>query len=163
MKFAIFDLDNCLSNDGWRIPRIDWSAKSIDERYNAYHLLSGFDVPGNMAAFWKIAGRKDMNVIIATARPERYRPLTEYWLELCEIVPAKIMMRKDNDHSHSAELKRNFIDEICFEFRIIPEQIEFAFDDRPDVVEMYKRVGIRDAQVMAIHNICAYTPPRSFA
>jgi hypothetical protein len=40
--------------------------------------------------------------------------------------------------------------------------IEAAYDDRPDVVEMYKQHGI-NGQLMSVHDVCAYTNPNKEA
>ena len=68
MRTYIGDIDNCLADDGWRIPKINWQ-KHGDERYEDYHLLSGFDraahsANGSVLPLWS----GDRNVFMTARR-----------------------------------------------------------------------------------------------
>lgn len=148
----ILDLDNCISNDAWRIPRISWNHQNPTRRYHDYHMLAAFDEPGNVELF---KGRSD--ILIFTARPVMIRAMTEEWLKRVGVDYEVLIMRNDNDHLPSVDLKMKQLHYLPV-YGIDAGKIEHAFDDRPEVVEMYKRCGI-PATVRAIHNVCAYTRP----
>lgn len=155
--YALFDIDNCLANDAWRIPRIHWHEADPDLRYATYHALAPFDCAGNL--HWaRMAMRSGRKLIFSTARPESHRVPTAEWLQRalgCET--DLLLMRAVGDHRPSVVLKREHLRE--FRDRGVPtNRILQAHDDRPDVVMMYKEHGIR-AAVLSIHSVCAYSPP----
>ena len=153
MKFRILDLDNCISDDEWRIPFINWSEKNPTERYKAYHSGCGLDEFKNQHL---VNEREDGDLIlIFTARPESVLKQTMEWLK--RNVPATFMlcMRNDNDNSSSVEVKRKFLLEFKEFAPTIFENIKVAYDDKEDVVQMYRSFGI-EAHVVSIHNTSAY-------
>lgn len=154
MSIIILDMDNCISNDEWRIPAIDWSAKNPIERYHDYHGLAAFDQPGNIDLF---DGTKH-DVMIFTARPRFYYAPTIEWLRRNGINPAAVFMRDNNDHDHSRELKRKFLVFMVNQMGVSPSSVHCAYDDRQDVVDMYDALGIT-AELRKIHDTCAYNAP----
>ena len=157
MEYIIVDLDNCISDDAWRIPRINWDKEDPVERYHDYHLLSGFDEIHNTDIF-----QGERGIIIFTARPTTYAAVTQEWLRRKNVRYTFLVMRNKNDHRHSTELKETMLEwlpQIC---GVPLNKIVAAYDDRPDVVRMYQKYNI-EAHVRCIHNVCAYTKPGGFA
>lgn len=155
-KYAIFDLDNCIADDAWRIPLIDWDAHDPDARYKEYHARCLEDQLDNSVVFFRTVAY--CTPIFFTARPTSVREETLRWLR--DVVGVKdpiLFMRNKGDHRHSVELKREQVTWLYHE-QIDISDVSVAYDDRPDVVAMYKEVGI-EAHVLAIHGTCAYTPP----
>lgn len=142
----ILDLDNCISNDAWRIPMIDYSKKHF-ERYHDYHSLAPFDEVCNTDLFTATS----LNIVVATARPIIYKVATLEWLKRKGIDPMLLLMREKEGVS-SVELKRQFTHEIFRMFDARPPDIVCAYDDRQDIVDMYRSLGI-NAEVRAIHSI----------
>lgn len=155
MSFIILDLDNCIADDGWRIPKINWQKKDPMERYHEYHSLSGFDRAGNKDLFHKTKH----DIVILTARPVHYAPITMEWLNRQHIKPFALIMRNNDDHCPSVELKRKQMGWLMHLYGVPHEEIYCAYDDRPDVVQMYLDHGVV-AEVRSIHNVCAYTAPK---
>jgi len=155
MNYIILDLDNTIANDGWRIPKINWQKTDPTERYHDYHSLSGFDELGNTDIF---ETHKDEKIIIFTARPVLYAELTKEWLSRKNIPYEALVMRNNNDKRHSLELKKTMLSWLPTAYGVDLEQIVAAYDDRGDVVEMFKQQGIA-AHRREIHNVCAYTKP----
>lgn len=151
---ALWDLDNCLADDEWRIPKIDWSATKPELRYAAYHADAIRDRPGNLAAFRAVSAAA--RPAFCTARPEAVRMRTARWIRdaLGERAP-ELHMRARHDHRSAVAIKAGFVDRIR---RATNEKIAFAFDDREDVVEMYRARGI-PAVILKIHNTTADAPP----
>ena len=148
----LLDLDNCISNDGWRIPFINFEEKHPDKRYHQYHMLSAFDEFCNR----QVCGVPGTTIIILTARPEVYRNVTEKWLEKNGVNWDMLLMRDDGDHRHSVDLKRAMLERL-YTLGVRRSAIVKAWDDREDIVEMYKSQGI-DAGVVKCHNVSSYAP-----
>lgn len=151
----IIDLDNCIANDAWRIPKINWQKSNPMDRYHDYHSLSGFDRTGNLDIF---NTHPDAVGIVFTARPVHYHAITEEWLKRNCIPFEYIVMRNNQDHRPSLELKRTMLRWMPEVYKIPLECVVAAYDDRPDVVAMYNEQGL-DGRRREIHNVCAYTAP----
>ena len=155
MSVIILDIDNCIADDSWRIPRINWEAQDPLNRYHDYHSLSAFDTAHNHELY--INTRCD--IVIFTARPIMYRSITEEWLKRHGVGYQLLMMRDMDDHCHSVELKRKQLMALFNNTDIKAGDIVGAFDDRPDVIAMYATFGI-PSQVKSVHDVCAYTNPQ---
>ena len=109
MNYALWDLDNCLANDAWRIPFIDWrEGLTPDQRYAEYHRCCGRDQPGNVSAFNAV--RLFAEPVFFTARPESVRATTVDWIERhLAVARPLVLMRRDGEHTPSAELKRAMV------------------------------------------------------
>lgn len=152
MGYRILDLDNCVSDDQHRIGLIDWSQKDPHQRYLKYHQACYKDQFSNRHLVY------DTNdtLLICTARPVVVRLVTEQWLTNHGIAYQHLLMRNNDNHTSSLELKSRQLDWLLGLYSIDLEDITSAFDDRADVVQMYCRRGI-NAQVAFIHTVCAYT------
>jgi len=151
---TIIDLDNCIADDAWRIPRIQWQHSDPDRRYHDYHLLAAFDSCANHDLF-----EGNDNVVILTARPILFKAATEEWLRRNGVRYKHLIMRNNDDHSHSKDLKRAQLGWMRSHYGVPWSFIAAAYDDREDVVEMYRELGI-PGHVRRIHDVCAYTPPK---
>lgn len=155
MSVIILDLDNCIADDSWRIPRINWQTDNPLWRYHDYHSLSGFDTAHNHELY--INTRCD--IVIFTARPIMYQAITQEWLKRHGVGHAMLMMRDMDDHCHSVELKEKQLHALFANTDVKAADIVGAFDDRPDVVQMYRKYGI-PADIRFVHDVCAYTKPK---
>lgn len=162
----IFDLDNCLSNDEHRIPRIDWT-KTGDARYHEYHMAMLADKPANWDVF-ENAMTRPVYIVFMTARPITFRETTKRWLS--EQLGANLdlddrfvlIMRNRGDHRKSVAVKRDMIHALP-EYGLSIDNIIQAYDDRQDIVDMYRsEFGIK-ADILKAHEICAFTPPQETA
>lgn len=138
MKWVIFDLDGCLADDRWRRPLIDLAA---DDPWGAYHAECHKDPFINSHLICDLPAH--FMPIIFTARPERFREQTERWLrEVAKLIPWWIFMRRDDCRKTSPELKEDYLNSL-FNFGVKRCEIVCAFDDREDVLAVYKKHGIR--------------------
>lgn len=154
MSVIILDLDNTIADDAWRIRKINWQKTNPQERYHDYHLLSAFDEAGNTDLFRNCEHR----IVVLTARPVAYHALTTEWLMRKGVAVEHLIMRNNGDHRHSRDLKRMQLQWLPQLYGIGLDEIQCAYDDREDVVQMYREHGVT-AQVRSIHNVCAYTAP----
>lgn len=146
----ILDLDKTISNDAWRIQHIQWQHKDPNRRYHDYHILAGFDECRNKELF---EGRDE--IVIFTARPVMFRAITVEWLARNGVAWTHLLMRNGEDHSHSVDLKERQLNWLVSHYDVPLSKISHAYDDREDVVAMYKRRGV-PATVRRIHNVSAY-------
>ena len=156
--YIILDLDNCIADDSWRIPRINWHKANPMERYHDYHSLSGWDRLSNA----RIAHDPQFDYVVFTARPLLYRAITEEWLQRWGVFYKYLIMRNNEDHTPSVELKNKMLNWLPEFYGIKLDQIEAAYDDRQDVVDMYRINGV-NGQLLSIHDVCAYTNPNKEA
>ncbi len=159
MKFIIIDLDNCISDDAWRIQHINWQ-KHGDARYHDYHSLAPFDVIGNRGTI-RHARSIGQQIVIFTARPVHYAAATRHWLHIHCVNFKHIFFRNNGDARHSPVIKEWMLRSLLSgEYGDINrEDIVCAFDDHPEIVAMYRGYGVNAAR-LAIHELDAYNPPR---
>lgn len=162
-KFAIWDLDNCLSNDSARIKLIEWD-KTGNKRYEKYHSDAMLDMPNPFAVrIFKEQEEKGIIPIIFTGRPVVHEDETQLWINQYLRPNNKVMMimRGNDDARESTPLKMAML-HLCVRVHVFTiNQIVAAFDDREPIIEMYKKQGILGAQVLKAHDDCAYTNPHT--
>ena len=167
-KFAIFDLDNCIADDAWRIPLVDWSAADSGKRYQAYHEACEGDKTGNRHILMDHINNGD-HLFFLTGRPNAVRQKTVAWLQkrLTEALDSGIitriptwglLMRNDGDERRTVDIKRSQLQSLAGDWGQALSDCTGAYDDREDIVEMYKHAGL-PAKVVCIHNVDAYNPP----
>jgi hypothetical protein len=158
-RYVIFDLDNCLADDSGRIPLIEWSNPDITARYSAYHEACEGDEPVNLKIFQDYTTRHALIPIFLTGRPNQVRQKTARWIaeRLMLGTTYQMMMRKDGDHRPSVMIKRDMVNQlrVNVEYGIGLEEVAIAFDDRVDIVRMYRQFGI-PASVLSFHDVDAY-------
>lgn len=159
MNYVIFDIDNCIADDAWRIPFIDWmDGLNGDQRYAPYHARCGEDLSANRAPLLLWLEDCGTRVVFFTARPEDVRAQTEEWLyRQFKIVNPIVLMRRVAEFVPSVELKRQMLTRFRADLGV-RDRIIAAYDDREDICDMYRSEGI-GAHVLKIHDVCAYTNP----
>lgn len=164
MKYVIFDLDNCLADDRERIPLINWSETHPDKRYAEYHRDVSNDRAGNYEIYSDMILGEGHTPIFMTARPHtvgrsNVRQQTREWIrDHLGVENPILLMRNVGDNRPSVDLKREQLKHLA-DYDVSLKDIVCAYDDRADIVQMYQDHGIL-AHVLAIHDACAYTPPK---
>lgn len=134
--YRILDLDNCIADDAWRVPKIDKRLPLSMERYTAYHNACIYDQPANLHLI------DHPRIIICTGRPVFVRGLTEEWLRMHGVRYEHLLMRNNNDVRRSVDVKREHIRWLDNTYDIPTGAISSAHDDHPDIVDMYLTLGI---------------------
>ena len=153
MKYVILDLDNVISDDAWRIPRIKQDEPDLFKKYHDYHLLAGFDNFKNQHLV-NIIESRGHKIIISTGRSEHYRAITEKWLDVYCICPVKIYMRPEEDTRSSSEIKMAHYTKLILT-SVSRHDIACVYDDNPNVITMYKLLGI-PTQPISINDFKLY-------
>lgn len=146
MKTIIVDLDNCISDDNWRLNRIKREEQNMHLRYHDYHIACSEDELRNQHIF-----ESGYSVAILTGRPTTYLAQTVEWLACHGVKFDHIIMRNRYDYSNSVSLKRKMLWWLQKYYDVHKSDIVCAYDDRYDIVEMYIEEGIK-AEVLSIHN-----------
>lgn len=160
---VIFDLDNCLFDDRARIPFIDWT-KEGDARYHEYHNRMLQDPAANLEVYERYAANKELRIVFFTARPVAYAEMTKSQLRkvfnVCVDTDKRfdLIMRNNGDHRKSVAVKRDMVQALP-EYGLSADSVVAAYDDRQDIVDMYREEFGIEAAVLKAHDVCAYTPP----
>jgi hypothetical protein len=138
-KIRIVDLDNTISNDHWRNWLVDPSQEKPLDIYHNYHIHCKYDEVMNRY----IVDESPCPVVFLTARPEYLRAETKHWLQNNHLKYSGLIMREANNHEHSVDLKRKAI----WRLNNYGVKIEKAYDDRTDIIQMYRDIGVRGVLV----------------
>ncbi|SRR5258708_5185935 len=134
----VFDIDGTLADITHRLPLIKREPKDWDAFFDACHLDTPI-VPMVMLAR-DLASR--VPVIFASGRAERCREKTKDWLFPFKLFGA-LYMRKDGDHRPDYQVKC----EMLGHMRADGWEPIMVFEDRSQVVQMWRENGIPCAQV----------------
>lgn len=143
-QYIILDLDGCISDDHWRHPFINKTHPDPRERWRRYHEHLIYDAFRNRELVFGHSHR----IVVITSRHEMYRALTHSWFQQYDIQVEDMLMRADEDFRPSLRIKEELLDRLLCD--ISRDQIVCAYDDRPDIVDLYHRYDLH-AEVRAIH------------
>lgn len=150
-NIILFDIDHTISDAFWRDDMIKRSRNSGD--WEEYHSRGKYDKPiDDMLQLIKIikfgsfdyVHSNDTEVWAITARPEKWRKQTMEWFIKHEIKIDVLLMRPENEFKSAPEIKIK----LCKDEGIL-DRVLCIFDDREDVVEAFKGLGITALQVHA--------------
>lgn len=130
---SVLDLDNCISDDQWRIDKIKAFGKNKYEEYHAASISDEF--------VWGIEDPFPERYVIFTARPEKWLDYTFEWAkEKLPVQPLDIYMRPASDYRPGVEVKEDMLRNFLFMIRGA-YKIDKLYDDRENIVRMYKLLG----------------------
>ena len=140
---VIFDLDGTLSDSSHRQHFVQQRPKD----FKSFYEQAAYDPPNDPVLNTYLAlDQEAHDLILVSGRPNDYREITEEWLhEYVWIFRMTLLfMRKSGDFRPDYEIKR----EILYD-NIIPVYGKpgLAFDDRDQVVQMWRAEGIPCFQV----------------
>ena len=144
MKAAIFDLDGTLADHSHRRNRTLEGSILPPENWTKFFLGIPNDSLDPVIADLFFKYRESHHILICTGRPEWTRVMTTTWLQRHSLIGYhKLYMRPDNDMSQDCDLKRKML------YRIRDEgfNVHIAFEDRNQVVDMWRKEGITCLQV----------------
>lgn len=146
-NFIIFDIDGTLADISQRLHFIEGEKKDWKAFYSAMDkdqmIPEMVGLLNTMLNTWQ-AGSCD-EIVFVTGRPEEYREKTIKWLSNIahiENINERLFMRKTGDLRKDYVIKREIVDELSKR-----GPIKMAFEDRTQVVKMYREKGIRCLQV----------------
>jgi hypothetical protein len=154
-NIAIFDLDGTLANLEHRLHHIERPKNaSINPGFGAVERY-----PQNWPAFYAACDKDEpihemieimlalhsvgMEIWIVSGRSDAVKIQTLDWLRRHAILPDKLLMRPNDEHTPDEELKENWIKDGTIKL----DQVMCVFEDRKRVVDMWRRHGLRVCQV----------------
>jgi len=149
MKYFIWDLDNCLADDQWRFPAIDWHLEG-DARWARYNKLALNDMPHHRAEF-ALTAKIGQNVIF-TNRADTSADLTRAWMLQHYDFKGLMMMRKPGIRLAPELVKEQMLTQM---FSITKSEVVCAFDDHEPILQMYRSHGVHAVQ-LRIHSVDVY-------
>jgi len=136
----IFDIDGTLANVDHRRHFVEGTKKDFNAFYNA---MVADTVFSHTRGLCNMLHANKWKIFICTGRPEQYRSITEEWLLKNAIFHHHLMMRPDDKRFESdVKIKQSMLNEIKEHF-----DIDSVFDDRDQVVKMWRDNGIPCYQV----------------
>lgn len=162
-QYVIWDLDNCLSDDRARIKLIEWADPDPTGRYAAYHAACAQDPARHLDVFYALS--QLARPVFFTGRPEAVRSDTAQWVR-CElsVKHPTLLMRRNNDSRPSVNVKHEMLMQYMHYISrlkpLVREECFAAFDDREEIVDMYRQCGLH-AGLLSIHSDCAYAAPKA--
>lgn len=142
-KFILVDIDHTLSNASWRDVLIGGP-----EGWDHYHAQSVHDAAHQEAITFVNALASQYTIIGITARPEKWRTITQRWLYKNSANVGMILMRPDDAFHPAPQIKWDLAEK-AFNF---PDQgsvnnIAFIIEDRTDVCDFFFGKGISSLQI----------------
>lgn len=134
MPCVIFDLDGTLADTRHRLHFIEKTPKDWQGFFNACK----DDIPcaSVVSLFHMLQGQ--LPIFICSGRPASHRAVTIEWLTAHRVYPASMYMRPEKDFRPDTIVKKEMLGTI----RGIGYEPEFAVEDRPEVVDMWRENNV---------------------
>jgi len=133
-RLAIFDLDGTLVN----VNSIRHHVEGKKKNFDSFHKESIHCPPNENVLHLNatLAVNQDVHIAIFTGREEKYRDLSEQWLQANKVTYHSLLMRKNNDFRSNVTIKK----ELFETFK--PDYLPYlAIDDTPELRKLWKQVG----------------------
>ena len=141
----IFDVDGTLVDVDPILHHIlnqDRSSESFKRNFDAFHKASINCDPHKdvVDMVWQVCN--DVDIIIVTARKEKYRGLTSRWLKNNDVPHDALFMRQDEDHREDYAVKKDILEHINEYW-----EIKHAVDDNPSIINLWEENGIPTTKI----------------
>lgn len=141
MHCYLFDIDGTIADLSHRLPHIQKDPKDWDAFFDA--CADDLPIRHIIDVAWALNGLAD--IVYVSGRSDRCKEQTLAWLAANRAPPGRLYMRKDGDHRPDHQIKL----ELLAQLRGDGYEPVMAFDDRDQVVGMWRANGIPCAQVAA--------------
>lgn len=144
-KVIVFDIDGTLADGEHRMHLIRADGK---KDWNTFFAKAVEDPPHYEIQWLNhiMADRDDVELVVLTARPEKRRDITERWLAEHGIEHTELILktdREEQDRVPDYQFKERILDELIAQGR----KPYMVFEDRQNVVDMWRKRGIKCLQV----------------
>ncbi|MEO1731869.1 MAG: HAD family acid phosphatase [Pseudomonadota bacterium] len=133
---VLFDIDGTIADIEHRRPFLDQDPPD----WRSFNAEMGEDTPNTavVALYKTLWASREYDLILVSARSEKFRALTERWLVWNEIPFDRLLMRREKDQRADHIVKEEILDTLLANGL----HIQFTVDDRQQVVDMWRRRGI---------------------
>lgn len=142
----IFDIDGTLADLSHRLHFIQQKPKD----WHGFFAACPDDAPIPAVIAIAKALAPDFSIKLITGRSDEIREATALWLNQQGVFFSDLLMRKAGDHREDSIVKSELLDELmaAYHHNYAPaELIAGIFEDRKQVVDMYRAKGLRVFQV----------------
>ena len=130
-RIAVFDVDGTLMNVNHRRHYVSGQ----DKDWKAFFDYMKFDtINDHVFQMAHALHNDDYNIIVVSGRNEKHRDITEKQLAFGKLAYSELIMRPDNNYEPDFVFKKSVLDALV-EADLKPQ---FAVDDRPSVVQMWR-------------------------
>lgn len=136
---VIFDIDGTLANIQHRQHYVTNKPKNWSKFNEMMIHDQPYDDMINLVNIFRDNGDK---IIVTSGREDRFKEQTETWFMIHGILVDKLYMRPANDFRTDWIVKEEMLDKILEDYAPW-----LVFDDRDQVVDMWRRNGLRCLQV----------------
>jgi len=135
MRVAVFDVDGTLMDINHRRKYVLGDKKD----WKSFFDYMEFDTINDHVFHLAHALKNDgYEIVVVSGRNERHREITEKQLAFGKLDYRKLIMRPDDDYTPDYIFKKVVLDEM----RKADLDPQFAVDDRPSVVKMWRDNGV---------------------
>jgi FMN phosphatase YigB (HAD superfamily) len=136
MQTVIFDIDGTLADNWHRQHLVQKDKPDWDEFFEK---MSEDTLNKPVAALYELVRNSGQyKTLLVSARPERYREMTEFWFADQGLSFEMLYMREDGDRRPDYQVKKEMLDKILAD----GHEILFVVDDRTQTVNMWRENGI---------------------
>lgn len=144
----VCDLDGTLASCTWRRHFVEPLAGNRHKDWRSFFAGVPFDPVHKIVRGYLVnAANAGCKIVYVSARPEDVRRQTMAWLHKHECPDGRLLMRASGDSRHDPIVK----EEILMGPLEGGRKIHTVIDDRPQVVEMWTRHGLRVWQVTDVY------------
>lgn len=140
MKVYLFDIDGTIADLSHRLHHIQSTPKDWDSFFAGCQADAPIPHIIEMARDLAFSGK---GIVYVSGRSDQCRKETRAWLESFQLPAGPLYMRKEGDHREDNQVKGELLDQL----RADGHEPIMAFDDRNQVVKMWRERGIPCAQV----------------
>ncbi len=141
----IFDVDGTLADVD---PLLHWivnqdrTTEKFKKNFDKFHSESIYCQPHSEVVDMLWDKVNDLDIIVVTARQEKWRAHTAYWLAKNDI-PHKVMfMRENKDFRPDYEIKKDILEHINQFW-----DVQHAVDDNPNIIKLWEENGIETTKI----------------
>lgn len=137
-KIYICDIDGTIADLSHRLHFIQGEKKD----WRSFFAACPNDQP-----IWEVIDTIQMlasagaSIVMVSGRSDEVRSVTEDWLYRFKVPWTNLFMRKAGDHREDNVVKSEILDQILVDVNI--NQIVGVFDDRKQVVDMFRKRGLK--------------------
>lgn len=151
----LYDLDGTVADISHRLHFIgatDTKFVSYEETqpkdWNAFHNACPDDAPiWTVITVVRALAKAGHTIVYSTGRGDTFRALTVAWLHKYLLPEGPLLMRRQGDHREDYVVKGELLDVILGTFKATEKGLGGAFEDRQQVVDMYRARGVKVFQV----------------
>jgi FMN phosphatase YigB (HAD superfamily) len=141
----IFDVDGTLADVDpllhW-ISNQDRASESFKQNFEKFHSESIYCRPHAEVVdmLWEKVNKFD--IIVVTARQEKWRAHTAYWMVNNNIPHTAMFMRQDADSRPDYEIKKDILEHVKLFW-----DVKHAVDDNPNIIRLWEENGIPTTKI----------------